>query len=191
MFNFQRILIIAMLFSLTGCFAAIVGGTATVGTAANDERSIGTQLDDAALTAKIDARLIAERDMPSRWVSVQVIGGNATLTGQLPSQRHIDRAIYITKSLRGVRSVHSELSIGRPKMGELMEDSWITTQVKSKLFNDDQVSGYAIKVETVNGKVYLQGIVNNFVQRQRAKELAKTIKGVTAVIDLMQVSQQK
>lgn len=181
---------IAILFSLPGCFAAIVGGSAAAGNTVNDQRSVGTQLDDAALTAKIDARLIAEKDMPSRWVSVQVIGGNATLTGHLPSKRHIERAIYITKSLRGVRSVHSELLVGTPKIGSIMEDSWITTQVKSKLWKDDQVSGFAIKVETVNGKVYLQGIVNNFMQRQRAKDLTKSIRGVTAVIDLMQVAQK-
>jgi len=179
-----------IMFSLPGCFAAIVGGTAAVGTTVNDERSIGTQLDDASLTAKIDARLIAERDMPSRWVSVQVTGAAATLTGHLPSQRHIERAIFITKSIRGIRSVHSELQIGTPKIGSIMSDSWITTQVKSKLWNDDQVSGFAIKVETVNGKVYLQGIVNNFVQRQHAKKLTQSIQGVTAVIDLMQVAQK-
>lgn len=190
MFMLRPFLILLMMFSLSGCFAAIVGGTAAVGTTVNDERSIGTQLDDASLTAKVDARLIAERDMPSRWVSVQVIQGAATLTGHLPTQRHIERAILITKSIRGVRSVHSELQIGTPKIGSIMEDSWITTQVKSKLFNDDQVSGYAIKVETVNGKVYLQGIVNDFVQREHAKKLTLSIQGVTAVIDLMQVAQK-
>ena len=189
MFNLRLFVIVIMMFSLSGCFAAVVGGTAAVGTTVNDERSIGAQLDDVTLTTRVDARLIAERDMPSRWISVQVINSNATLTGHLPSKRHIERAIYITKSIRGVRSVHSELLVGEPRIGEIMEDSWITTQVKSRLWNDKQVSGFAIKVETVSGRVYLQGIVNNFVQRQRAKDLAKSIKSVTAVIDLMQVAQ--
>jgi len=108
------------MFSLPGFFAALVGGTAAVGTTVNDERSIGTQLDDASLTAKIDARLIAERDMPSRWISVQVTGTAATVTGHQPSKRHIERAIFITKSTCGIRLVHPPLQIGTPNNGSIM-----------------------------------------------------------------------
>lgn len=190
MFNLRLIFTLAALFSLSGCVTAIVGGTAAVTNSVNDERMIGAQFDDAALTTKIDARLIAEKDMPSRWVSVQVIEGNATLTGHLPSQEHIDRAIYITKSINGVRSVHSELIVGEPAIKSIMQDSWITTKVKTALWNDDQVSGFTIKVETVSGKVYLQGIVENFVQRQRAVDLTRKVEGVTAVIDLMQIARK-
>ncbi|WP_232726528.1 BON domain-containing protein [Mariprofundus ferrinatatus] len=178
------------MFSLTGCFTAVVGGTAVATNSIHDERKIGTQFDDAALTAKIDARLIAEKDMPSRWVSVQVIEGNATLTGHLPSQSHIDRALYITKSIDGVRSVRSELLIGEPAIKSMVSDTWITTKVKTMLLNDEQVSGLTIKVETVEGKVYLQGIVEDFVQRQRAKDLTNAVDGVTAIIDLMQIAQK-
>ena len=190
MFHLRLFVIISILFSLSGCFAAVVGGTAAVSNSANDQRSLGIQMDDAALTTKIDARLIAEKDMPSRWISVQVIDGNATLTGHLPTQQHIDRAIYITRSIKGVRSVHSELLEGEPKIRSIMTDSWITTKVKTKLWNDEDVSGFAIKVETVSGKVYLQGIVDTFVQRQHAKDLTKSVEGVTAVIDLMRIAQK-
>jgi len=188
MFTWRLIALFSIPLLLSGCFSAIVGGGAAVTTSVHDQRSIGTQIDDVALTTKIDARLIAERDMPSRWISVQVIQGNVTFTGHLPTERHIQRAIFITKDIKGVKSVHSELVIGKPKIGSIMSDSWITTQVKTRLWKDEQVSGFSIKVETVNGKVYLQGIVNNFMQRQRAKELARGIKGVTAIVDLMQVA---
>jgi len=173
---------------LSGCFTAIVGGGAAVTSGVHDQRSIGTQIDDVTLTTKIDGRLIAERDMPSRWVSVQVIQGKVTFTGHLPTERHIQRAIFIAKSIHGVRSVHSELIVGKPRIGSIMSDSWITTQIKTKLWNDEQVSGFSIKVETVSGKVYLQGIVNTFIQRQRAKEITRRVKGVTAIVDLMQVT---
>jgi len=179
--------ILTLILALPGCVAAVVGGGSAV--AINDERSLGNQLDDATITAKVDARLIAEKDMPSRWISVQSIEGVITLTGYLPSSSHIERAIYITKGIQGVRSVHSELKVGIPKIGSLFSDSWITSQVKSRLWEDKVVSGFSIHVETVDGKVYLQGIVNDFTHRQHAKQLAKGVKGVTAVIDLMKSSQ--
>lgn len=173
---------------LSGCVAtAVVGGSTA---AIHDERSLGNQLDDATITANIDTRLIAEKDMPSRWVSVQSIEGAVTLTGYLPSAAHIKRAIYITKSVEGVRSVHSELNIGKPAIKGLFADSWITAQIKSRLWKDEVVSGFSIHVETVNGKVYLQGVVNDFTHRQHAKKLVRGVKGVTAVVDLMTSGQK-
>jgi len=189
MFPFRLITALIISFGLSGCLATAVVGTATgAARIAHDERSLGTQFDDVTIASKIDARLIAERDMPSRWISIDVIKGNATLTGSLPSQGHIDRAIYITKSIHGVRSVDSKLSIGVPKIRTLLSDSWITTRIKSKLLNDKVVSGFNIHVETVDGKVYLQGVVNLSTERVRAREIAHSVDGVTAVVDLMQAS---
>jgi len=173
---------------LSGCVAtAVVGGSTA---AIHDERSFGNQLDDATITANIDTRLIAEKDMPSRWVSVQSIEGVVTLTGYLPSSSHIERAIYITKSVDGVQSVRSELNVGKPAIKGLFKDSWITAQIKSRLWKDEVVSGFSIHVETVNGKVYLQGVVNDFTHRQHAKKLVRGVKGVTAVVDLMKSGQK-
>ena len=185
----NRILLcVVMTMMLSSCVAtAIVGGAAAVGSAANDERGVGQHIDDVTIASKIDALLIAERDMPSRWVSVEVIEGVATLTGYLPSQNHIDRAIYISRSVKGVRDVKSELHVGRPSTRSLFSDSWITTKIKSAFLEDKIVSGFSIHVETVNGKVYLQGIVDSSVQRYRAKDIAHRTDGVTAVVDLLQV----
>lgn len=179
-----------LLLSLNGCFTAAVVGGGAAGSAAFDERSLGQHTDDVTLASKIDARLIAEKDMPSRWVSVEVIDGVVTLTGYLPSQSHIDRAIYICRSFDGVRSVHSKLKIGEPETSSLFSDTWITTKVKARLFDDPVVSGFGIHVETVDGKVYLQGIVSKQSHRDRARRLARSVEGVTAVIDLMRIKQQ-
>jgi len=173
--------------ALYGCFAsAIVGGATAGASSMHDERTIGRQLDDVAIASKIDARLIGERDMPSRWIGVEVIRGHATLTGHLPTRRQIERAVYITKQIRGVLAVSNKLEIGRPKIRTVLSDTWITTRIKRRLWNDKLVSGFKIHVETVNGKVYLQGVVNQLIERQRAKDIAKGTPGVTAVIDLMQ-----
>lgn len=175
--------------SLSGCLAtAIVGTATTTAKVVHDKRTLGQQFDDVALTSKIDARLIAEKDMPSRWISIDVINGDVTLTGSLPTQNQIDRAVFITKSIEGVRSVDSKLEIGAPKIKELLSDSWITTQVKTRLLDDKVVSGLGIHVDTLNGKVYLKGVVKQNVERVRAREIARSVKGVTAVVDLMQSS---
>ncbi len=174
--------------NLSGCFATalVSGGTAT-GSAVHDKRSFGEHFDDAVISSKIDARLIAEKDLPSRWVSAEVIDGKVLLTGYLPQQEQIDRAVYICRHISGVRSVRSEVSLGEPPTRELLSDIWITTKVKRELFKDKEVSGFSIHVETVDGKVYLQGVVGNSLQRQRAATLAKTVKGVTSVVNLLHI----
>ncbi len=174
--------------ALTGCLATtIVAGAGAAASVAHDERSLGSRIDDATIAAKIDARLIAEKDLPSRWISAEVIEGNVLLTGFLPRQDQIDRAIQICRDTRGVKSVRSEIRLGAPKAKSLIADTTITANVKRKLFEDKEVSGFTVHVETVDGKVYLQGVVSNALQRQRAATLARSVDGVTSVVNLLRV----
>ncbi|MES0371501.1 MAG: BON domain-containing protein [Mariprofundaceae bacterium] len=188
-----RFLLLAILsLSLSSCVAtAIVGGGAAAGSALHDKRSVGQHFDDVAIASKIDALLIAEKDMPSRWVSVEVIENVVWLTGYLPSQNHIDRAVYICRSVKDVREVRSQLNIGSPSAKSLFSDSWITTKIKSAFLDDEMISGFSIHIETVDGKVYLQGIVDRSEQRYRAKEIVQRIDGVTGVVDLLRVRASK
>ena len=186
---FNRILLLVICTGmLSSCVAtAIVGGAAAVGSVASDERTVGQHVDDVTIASKIDALLIAEKEMPSRWVSVEVVEGVVWLTGYLPSQQHVERAGHICRSVKGVQDVRSELNIGEPSTRSLFSDSLITTKIKSALLDDKIVSGFSIHVETVDGKVYLQGIVKNSEQRHRAKDIVRSTNGVTAVVDLLQV----
>ncbi len=185
---FPRFVILGALVPLlSGCVAtAVVGGTTVAASSVHDERPLLQHIDDAAIATKIDSRLLLEKDMPSRWVSVEVINGIATLTGYLPSREHIERAVYIARSIRGVKDVRNELQVGEPSLSGVFSDSWITSRVKTALWNDREVSGFSIHVETVDGRVYLQGVVSKPRHRQRAVQLARSVDGVTAVIDLMQ-----
>lgn len=185
-----NLLLVAVICS--GCLAtAIVGGTTAVVGASHDQRSLGNQLDDATIASTIDLRLVAEKDLPSRWISAQVVQGQVLLTGYLPTQEQIDRAIFICQHVHGVRSVRSDIRLGKPPTRELVDDSIITINVKRKLFNDKEVSGFTVHVETLNGKVYLQGVVANDSQRLRAATLASEVKGVTSVVNTLHVQGEK
>lgn len=194
MFGLKFALNICLLFGYmllsSGCVATAIMGGATATTAAFDERSLGDQFDDVSIATKVDARLIAEKDMPSRWVSVEVIEGMVILTGYLPTQQHIDRTLFIVRGVQGVKNIRNELLIGEPSTSSLFSDSWITAQVKRKFLNDKVVSGMSIHVETVNGKVYLQGILASDIQRYQAVSLTKSVQGVTAVVDFLHVRGQ-
>ncbi|WP_307774133.1 BON domain-containing protein [Luteimonas salinisoli] len=62
-----------------------------------------------------------------------------------------------------------------------VNDTWITTKVKSSLLADTDVAGLDIDVETVNGVVTLSGDVESQAQIDHAKRIAADIEGVTSV----------
>ena len=73
---------------------------------------------------------------------------------------------------------------GTPKQestGEVLDDSVITTKVKTALLTEKNVDSTAISVETFKGRVLLAGYVKSPDQRQRAEGVARSVAGVKAV----------
>ena len=62
-----------------------------------------------------------------------------------------------------------------------VDDTWITTKVKSSLLADSDVSGLDINVDTLNGVVTLRGQVETQAQADEATRIAREIKGVSNV----------
>jgi hyperosmotically inducible periplasmic protein len=62
-----------------------------------------------------------------------------------------------------------------------VDDSWITTKVKSKLAAAKGVKSSDISVSTTDGVVTLTGTVASAKQRTRVEHLAKQVKGVKSV----------
>lgn len=62
-----------------------------------------------------------------------------------------------------------------------VDDTWITTKVKTELLATEDVPGMEIDVETANGVVALSGSVESQSQADRAVAVAKAVKGVSEV----------
>mgnify|MGYP003586163567 FL=1 len=62
-----------------------------------------------------------------------------------------------------------------------VDDATITARVNASLAQDPDLSALKINVDTVNGKVTLNGPAPTTVARDRAESLAKAVDGVTAV----------
>ena len=65
--------------------------------------------------------------------------------------------------------------------GEYVDDSVITTKVKTLLAADDFLKSFQIGVETYKGTVQLSGFVNSQKAVDKADEIARDVKGVKAV----------
>ncbi len=69
----------------------------------------------------------------------------------------------------------------REGFGEWIDDSMITSKVKTALLGDSAVSGLDIHVETFKGRVHLNGLVNSITEVSKAEELVRDVKGVVLV----------
>ena len=65
--------------------------------------------------------------------------------------------------------------------GEYVDDSVITTKVKSLLAADDFLKSFQIGVETYKGTVQLSGFVNSKNAVNKAVEITRSVKGVESV----------
>jgi hyperosmotically inducible periplasmic protein len=70
-------------------------------------------------------------------------------------------------------------------VGTTIDDSTITTKVKSALLADPDVKGLDIKVETNKGEVQLSGFVDSQIQIDRAISVARGVEGVKNVQNKM------
>lgn len=104
----------------------------------------------------------------------------------------------MNKSLNGIRMIALTGALAaalsgcagtaqKESTGELVDDSVITTKVKSALITDKTVSGTSISVETFKGRVLLAGYVKSPDERQRAEGLARAVAGVKAVNNQIEV----
>jgi osmotically-inducible protein OsmY len=53
--------------------------------------------------------------------------------------------------------------------------------VKSRFFEDKDVAGSSISVETLNGTVMLSGFAKSTLERNKAETIARSVRGVTSV----------
>jgi osmotically-inducible protein OsmY len=178
--------LLAALPVLQGCVPAIVAG-ATVGVmSAHDRRSTGTQTDDESIEWKAKARI---PDQYKNFSNINFTAYNKRLliTGEVPSADAKAAIEAEARKVDGVNEVYNELGIGPvSSLGNRSNDSYITSKLKARLVDSNQVSANHIKVVTERGIAHLMGIVNER-EAKVAIAVARTTSGVLKVVNLMEV----
>lgn len=71
--------------------------------------------------------------------------------------------------------------------GEYIDDSVLTSKVKTAVFNDPNLKSTEINVESFKGVVQLSGFVSSQANINRAVELASQVNGVKSVKNNMRL----
>lgn len=173
---------------LTGCVSAAIGAGAIATSAAVQERGLMGGIDDTVIRARINSLWLGHDAEMYRLVSLSIVEGRVLLTGQvrLPQMR-ID-AVRLAWKAKGVREVINEIKVtDEGGIISYARDSWISTQLKSKLLFDRKILSINYSIETVNGAVYLMGIAQNQQELDRVTNHARTIRYVKRVVSYVRL----
>jgi hyperosmotically inducible periplasmic protein len=148
--------------------------------------SVGAVVDDSVLTTKVKSALIADTATSGTDVKVETHQGEVQLSGFVDSQAQADRAVLIARGIDGVKKVKNDMSVkpggaGTASIGSKIDDTVVTTKVKSALLADPDVRSLDISVVTKDGEVQLSGFVESQTQLAKAADVARSVEGVQKV----------
>ncbi len=85
-------------------------GTASTDAAGPGE-TMGAALDDATVTAKVKAALLATDGISGTDISVETQQGRVILTGRVPDQAQAQRAAEVASNVEGVQGVDNRIEV--------------------------------------------------------------------------------
>lgn len=170
----------ALLTLLSGCNYARGAGT-----------TIGTEVDDSVLAAKVRAALVSNEEVKSLDIKVKTHKGEVMLSGFADNQAQIDRSVAVAKGVDGVKDVDNKLSLkeGHQTVGNKIDDSVVTARVKAAMLADGGLKSLEVSVTTRKGEVQLSGFVDSEIQLTHALDVAKGVDGVSSVVNHMSVKK--
>lgn len=155
------------------------------------ETTVGTKIDDSAITAKVKSAFLADEDVKGLDIKVETNRGEVQLSGFVDNQVQMDRATSVARGVEGVKNVINNMTLktATTSAGEKMDDGIITTKVKAALLAEEGIKSTDIGVVTRDGEVQLSGFVENQTQIDRATEVARGVEGVKNVINEMSIKK--
>ncbi len=154
-------IVLIMALTLAGCGAAVLGGAGYTGyKGATDERSLGTIVDDSVISTTVKTRMISDEFVKARHVDVDVLKGIVYLIGVVESDSQKRMAADIARGVEGVRGVKNQLLVGKTSASQILNDTILTSKIKTELLKEPDIRSNNIDVDTYNNIVTLTGIVS-------------------------------
>jgi osmotically-inducible protein OsmY len=172
---------------LSSCVAAVSTGVIGLGINSAKDKTVGEALDDTTIDTKIKKEFISKgfKNLYAK-INVEVVKGKVIYTGYVDNEEDIITAIDIAWNQKGVKEVVNELSVDENRRkfeaSQYAKDSWITTQIKSKLFLNRDIKFINYTIVTTRNVVYLMGIAKSEEELEKVANIAASIKGVEKVI---------
>jgi osmotically-inducible protein OsmY len=162
----------------------VVGGAATVGVGAAEERGLEGAVDDTKIRAAINDLWIHQDFEMFRDVTLTISEGRVMLTGSVKAPETRVEAVRLAWQAAGVRQVIDEIQVeDQSGVMDYGRDVWIANSLRTRLMFDGQIKNINYTVDVVNGVVYLMGIAQNQEELDRVVAHARDIGNVKRVVN--------
>ena len=141
-------------------------------------------LTDQAIGDAVQDVLKKDPHVPLKKLGISVTKGVVTLTGEVDDLLAKERAMAIAETVSGVRAVVGILRVIPPF---LETDGEIRGHVEDALTESPATAFNEVRVTVAGNIVTLTGTVNSWQEKRLAEEVAKGVKGVTGVNNLLSV----
>lgn len=163
-----------------------------------DVSAPGQERSDGWIALKIRSILMLRTNVSATNTDVTVRDGVVTLEGVAESDAQKELTETYARGVEGVRSVRNEITLMEPgearrladarTVGERIDDSSITAQVKYALLTHDATSALKTNVDTRDGAVRIRGTARSEAEKKLVTDLARAVRGVASVSNDMAVS---
>ena len=149
-----------------------------------DTTTLGSQVNDAVVTSGIKKALLADPTISSFDLQVETRDGTVQLSGFVNDQAQIAKALAITRTVAGVKTVENGVTLkGSPSTVDTkIDDATVTSRVKTVLLAEPDIRSF-------KGEVQLSGFVNNQSQMDLAAQIAGATEGASGVKNELMVKQ--
>lgn len=168
---------------------AVLAATLVLSACSNHERrTTGTVLNDQSLEYSVIDNIYSDPNFSENdHIKVEVHEGVVLLAGETVSAENKALATKLAEKPRLTKRVINDLKIGsRADFGGKLDNSWLTTKVKSVLIKKNPLPGNdasRIKVVSSLNTVYLMGLVTR-KEGDAIAEIVRNIGGVEKVVKI-------
>jgi osmotically-inducible protein OsmY len=183
MFKKGRFIFFALLLGglLSGCISNLWTGASLV----YDRHDVYKKLHDYHLLVDINNALYVDKTFKNERCVLDITAFNEDilLAGHVPSEEMLYEILHRLRKITGYRHLYNEIKVSQ-SASNTVQDTWITTKIRSQIFADDSIDPNAFKIITSDGVVYIMGDVRR-QQAERVIKIARLTKGVLRVVKIL------
>jgi osmotically-inducible protein OsmY len=163
---------------------------------------VADSVSDALLATRIRVALLNHLKEDGLRVTIEANDAHVTLSGAVKNRPSVDLAPRVARSVKGVRSVESRISlagendaseppvarvVGKVERG--VSDALLDARVKTRLLEELGKVAFKVEVDSSDGVVSLSGTVPDAPRQRLAVSIARSTSGVKEVHDLLTVER--
>ena len=175
--------LLALGLALQGCVGVVVGGAATAGSAAMQDRGIRGAVSDNAIALEINHYWFQRSSSLFAAVQTQIYEGRVLVSGAVVDPDMRAEAIKLAWQAKGVREIINEVEVtDEGGLKAYAKDTWTAGELRSRLLFARGVNSANYSLEVVNGTVYLLGVFTDAAEHDRVLGIARSMSNVRRVV---------